>query len=212
MTTSAPPEDRVVMRHVRWDTYERLLADHEDTRSPRFTYDRGVLEVMMPGNLHEGLSQLVSTMMVAIAEARDFDMTSLGSTTFKDAGWDRGFEPDACFYLHHAATVRGLRRIVPRVDPAPEVVFEVDITSSSIDKTALYAQFGVAEVWRHDGTAATIHVLTGGGYQQTDRSVAVPGLDAAILTRLLADGLTSPLPRWLSQVRAWANRSASDLG
>jgi Uma2 family endonuclease len=201
--TDSPPEERVVMRHVRWDTYERLLADHEDVRSPRFTYDRGVLEVMVPGNQHEGISQLVTAMMVAIAEARDVDMTSLGSTTFKDAGWDRGFEPDACFYLQNAERIRGLRRIVPRVDPPPEIVFEVDITSSSINKLALYAQFGVPEVWRHDGTTATILVLRGEGYEPSD-SVAVPGLDAATLTRLLADGLTTPLPRWLGQVRAWA--------
>jgi Uma2 family endonuclease len=203
-TTDAPPEDRVVMRHVRWDTYERLMADHEDSPVPRFTYDRGTLEITMPGNLHEGLSELVSAMMNVIAETRDVDMTALGSTTFKDAGWDRGFEPDACFYLANAARVRGLRRIVPRVDPPPEIVFEVDITSSSIDKLALYAQFGVPEVWRHDGNTASILVLTGEAYEQTDRSVAVPGLDGATLTRLLAEGLTSPLPRWLGQVRAWA--------
>ena len=48
------------MRHVRWDIYERLLADHEDVRSPRFTYDRGVLEVMVPGTLHEGLADLLT--------------------------------------------------------------------------------------------------------------------------------------------------------
>lgn len=202
-TTDAPAEERVVMRHVRWDTYERLMADHEDARSPRFTYDRGVLEVMVPGNLHEGLAELVSFMMGAIAEGRDVDMTALGSTTFKDAGWDRGFEPDACFYLQNAARVRGLRRIVPRVDPPPEIVFEVDITSSSIDKLALYAQFGVPEVWRHDGTTATILLLDDGGYRAGD-SAAVPGLDAATLTRFLAEGLTTPLPRWLGKVRAWA--------
>ncbi len=203
-TTDAPPEERVVMRHVRWDTYERLMADHEDVRSPRFTYDRGVLEVMVPGNLHERLADLVRAMMNVIAEARDFDMTGLGSTTFKDAGWDRGFEPDACFYLLDAERIRGLRRIVPRVDPPPEIVFEIDITSSSINKLALYAQFGVPEVWRHDGTTASILVLTGKDYEQTDRSGAVPGLDAATLTRLLTDGLTTPLPRWLGQVRRWA--------
>lgn len=193
-----------MLRYVRWDTYERLVADHEDARSPRFTYDRGVLEIVSPGSLHESLSQLVTSMMTVIAETQDIDVAALGSTTFKDAGWDRGFEPDACFYLKDAARVRGLRRIVPRVDPAPEIVFEADITRSSIDKMALYAQFGVAEVWRHDGAAASIHVLTDGSYRQADRSVAVPGLDAEILTRLLADGLTTRLPRWLGQVRAWA--------
>lgn len=207
MTTSAPPEERVVLRHVRWDTYERLLADHADARSPRFTYDRGVLEIMSPGSRHESLADLIRAMMVAIADARGIDMTGLGSTTFRDAGWDRGFEPDACFYLRNAASVRGLERLDPRVDPAPEVVFEVDITRSSIDKLALYAQFGVAEVWRHDGAAATIFVLVDGDYQRTDRSRAVPGLDAAALTQLLSDGLVTSLPGWLEQVREWA-RSA----
>ncbi len=145
--TSAPPEERVVLRQVRWDTYERLLADHADARAPRFTYDRGTLEIARPGSRHESLAILVSYLVAAVAEARDLDATSLGSTTFKDPGWERGFEPDACFYLRDAATVRGLERIDPRVDPPPEIVFEVDITRSSIDKLALYAQFGVAEVW-----------------------------------------------------------------
>lgn len=203
-TASAPPEGQVVLWHVRWDTYERLVADHEDTRSPRFTYDRGVLEIMSPGSRHESLSQLVTSMMTVIAETRDVDMAALGSTTFKDAGWDRGFEPDACFYLRDAQRVRGLRRIVPRVDPAPEIVFEVDITRSGIDKVALYAQFGVTEVWRHDDSTASIHVLADGSYERTDRSKAVSGLDAATLSRLLADGLSTPLPTWLRQVRAWA--------
>ncbi len=193
-----------MLRHVRWDTYERLLADHADARSPRFTYDRGVLEIMSPGSRHESLADLVRAMMVTIADARGVDMTGLGSTTVKDAGWDRGFEPDACFSLRNAASVRGRDRLDPRVDPAPEVVFEVDITRSSIDKLALYAQFGVAEVWRHDGTAAAIFVLTGGDYRRTDRSLAVPGLDAAALTQLLSDGLVTSLPRWLAQVREWS--------
>lgn len=113
MTTAAPPEERVVLRRVRWDTYERLVADHEDARSPRFTYDRRVLEIVSPGDLHESISQLVTSMSTVIAETRDLDMTALGSTTFKDAGWDRGFEPDACSYLGGLTSPlpRWLRRV-----------------------------------------------------------------------------------------------------
>lgn len=208
MTTSAPPEERVVLRQVGSDTYERLVADHAEVRSPRFTYDRGVLEIMSPGSWHEALADLVRALLVAVAEVRDVDLTGLGSTTFKDAGADRGFEPDACFYFRHAADVRGRERLDPRVDPAPELVFEVDITRSSIDKLALYAQFGVPEVWRHDGSVASISVSAEGEYRQSDHSLAVPDLDAATLTQLLSDGLVSPLPRWLAQVRAWARSVA----
>ena len=50
-TVLHPPEhttQRVTRRHVSWETYERLLAEHEQCSSPRFTYDRGVLEIMSP--------------------------------------------------------------------------------------------------------------------------------------------------------------------
>lgn len=59
-------------------------------------------------------------------------------------------------------------------------------------------------MWRHDGDTATILLLDGDRYTQTDRSVALPGLDAATLTRLLAAGLSEPLPGWLAQIREWA--------
>lgn len=203
-TVSVPPEERMVLPSVRWDTYARLLDDHADQRSPRFTYDRGVLEIMSPGSRHESLAEFASLLVAMIADVRGMDVALLGSTTFKDEGWERGFEPDACFYLRQAAVVRGKERIDPRVDPAPEIVFEVDITRSSVDKSSLYARFGVPEVWRHDGAAATILLLDGERYTQTDRSAALPGLDAATLTRLLAEGLSEPLPRWLAAIRRWA--------
>jgi len=43
-TVKSPPEQRVVLHNIGWNTYERLLADHENNSAPRFTYDRGELE------------------------------------------------------------------------------------------------------------------------------------------------------------------------
>jgi len=39
------PEQRVVLEDVRWETYEHLLSDHLDKSVPRFTFDRGRLEI-----------------------------------------------------------------------------------------------------------------------------------------------------------------------
>lgn len=36
-------------------------------------------------------------------------------------------------------------------DPPPDLVLEIDITSSSLDKRPIYAAFGVSELWRYDG-------------------------------------------------------------
>ena len=34
-------DERVVLPCVSWETYERLLADDEEQRIPRITYDQG---------------------------------------------------------------------------------------------------------------------------------------------------------------------------
>ena len=47
-TEPATQEQRIVLHNVSWETYEHLLADHENASSPRFTYDRGDLEIVSP--------------------------------------------------------------------------------------------------------------------------------------------------------------------
>ncbi len=34
-------EHRILLRNASWETYERLLAEREEHRSPRFFYERG---------------------------------------------------------------------------------------------------------------------------------------------------------------------------
>ena len=40
-TVKSSAEQRMVLHNVRWETYERLLAEQADSSAPRFTYDRG---------------------------------------------------------------------------------------------------------------------------------------------------------------------------
>jgi Uma2 family endonuclease len=51
------PEQRIVLQNVSWETYERLLSDHADASTPRFTFDRGVLEILSPSSEHERSKQ-----------------------------------------------------------------------------------------------------------------------------------------------------------
>ena len=41
-------EGKVILHNVRWETHERLLAEQVSSSAPRFTYDRGELEIMSP--------------------------------------------------------------------------------------------------------------------------------------------------------------------
>jgi Uma2 family endonuclease len=84
--TSTPPqvgEQRVVLNHVSWKTYQCLLADHIDASSPRFTYDQGVLEIMTLSSRYEELTEAMAAIAELVAEERGVEFVNLGSTTFR---------------------------------------------------------------------------------------------------------------------------------
>ncbi len=199
----APAEQRIVLRNVSWLTYERLLADLGDSSSPRLTYDRGTLEIMGPSEDHEEANRALASLLDVIIEELDIDARTLGSTTFRREDLDRGFEPDSCFYIQNVARVKGKRKIDLTQDPPPDLVIEVDISSSSLDKLAIYAHLGVPETWRFDGETLTIHRLSAGGYTKSKSSLAFPFLSAARLTQFLKEAGTQKRSRWLRSVRDW---------
>ena len=51
-TTLHSPEQRVVLHHISWDIYESLLIAHRERSVPRFTYDRGELEITDINNMY----------------------------------------------------------------------------------------------------------------------------------------------------------------
>ena len=206
MTTTAlgAPEQRVVMTGVSWATYERLLADLKDSSSPRLTFDKGVLEVMSPSAEHEESNRTIALLVEVLAEEFGLDVRDLGSTTFKREDLGRGFEPDSCFYIRNEARMRGKKEVDLTVDPPPDLVVEVDITSPSLSKLPIYAAIGVPEIWRYDGQAVTILRLEGGGYAEAEESAALPRVTGGDLSRFIREGESKGRREWLSGVRVWA--------
>lgn len=51
-TVLSPPDQRVVLDNISWELYEGILEAHRDQSAPRFTYDRGRLEIMSPSPEH----------------------------------------------------------------------------------------------------------------------------------------------------------------
>ncbi|MBI4909266.1 MAG: Uma2 family endonuclease [Acidobacteria bacterium] len=115
----------------------------------------------------------------------------------------KGFEPDSCYYLRNAHAVRDKYELDMAVDPPPELVIEVDITRSSLNRFPIFAAIGVAEVWRYDGKAVRFHRLENGAYRSIETSVALPPLTAAQATIFLEQSRTETAPAWLRSVRAW---------
>lgn len=208
MTTAlAPPdvhESKVVLPNISWETYERLLADLEDCSVPHLTYDRGRLEIMSPMPKHEKLNRAVEMLVNALAEELDINSRGLGSTTFRREDLERGFEPDSCFYFQNEPLIRSKDRLNLIVDPPPDLVVEIDITRPSLDKFSIFAQLGVPEVWRYDGTTLRILHLESSSYVERQSSGVLPVVTNAVLTDFLAESLTTSRLTWLRRVRGWA--------
>ena len=206
--TSEPTEQvhrNVVLRNISWSLYQQLQAAKGDTSNPRFAYDSGFLEITMPSTEHEFANRALARIFETIAEELDIDFANLGSTTFDREDLKKALEPDTCFYVQHADLMRGKPRLDPLTDPPPELVIEVDVSSSSLNKLPIYAGLGVAEIWRWRLHGVSILRLEHGAYHQQDASVILPGVTSEQLTYLLQASQQMKRKDWLREVQAVAN-------
>ena len=196
-------QDHVILHGVSWQTFQQLLADRGERCGVLLAYDCGTVELRMPSQEHEWVKTTLTQVVEAVAFARDLHYRSLGSTTFGREDLARGFEPDACFYLDHADAIAPDRPLDLAVDPPPDLVIEVDITRSSLDKLSIYAALGVPEVWRYTAGEIEIRCLTGDGYIMSDISRVLPGITASMVTRYVDEARTAANQTvWFKQVVA----------
>ncbi|MGQ0593925.1 MAG: Uma2 family endonuclease, partial [Gammaproteobacteria bacterium] len=175
------PDHCILLSGVRWETYESLLADMQDSHAAHFAYDQGMLEIMAPSHEHESLKHVIAMLVEVLAEEMEMDIHGGGSTTFRRENLAKGFEPDECFYIQHAERVRGKKQIDLAQDPPPDLIIEIDITISSLNKFPIFTALGIPEVWRHDGARVAIFTLTDNDYVERVESVVLPKVTSAIL-------------------------------
>jgi Uma2 family endonuclease len=181
------PGDSVLIQHgVGWHDYEELLDAVGEASSVRICYDEGTLQVMSPSSKHEYVTKLIERLVDRISIHQHIKVLFYGSATLKKQSEQKGAEPDACFYIQTADAVGTKEQIDFNTDPPPDVVLEIDIHHESISKFAIYAAFGVSELWRYDGEALTIYHLRDGQYALADASLSLPILTSTVLTEFLA--------------------------
>ena len=196
-------EQRVLLEGVSWEIFEGLVRASQDRGAPRFTYDRGQLEIMSPSAEHERLKETATLLINVAAEELRINVEAFGSTTFRRLDVGRGFEADSCFYIQGLARVKGKTEIDLHVDPPPDLVIEIDITTSSLDELSIFASLGVREVWRYQDARMRIFQLAQGALVEREESAALPGLTAESVTRFLNAGRALDRLTWLGQLRAW---------
>lgn len=208
LATAAPAEDRVLLRNISWGTYERLLAEIVNVAGTRFFYNEGNLEIMVVYVGHERPNRTLAAIAEITAEETGRDFCRTGSTTCKREDLEKGFEPDSSFYFGHAAEVRDKDLIDLAVDPPPELIIEVDITSSSLNHFPLYAAVGISEIWRYDGQRVRFHRLEGSSYSPIDESIVLPPMTAAQATIFVERDRHEKATDWLRAVRQWIRARA----
>jgi Uma2 family endonuclease len=202
-TTKRPAEHRIILHNTSWETYQRLMKERGESRVPRFAYDRGELEIMSPSTEHESIAYYIGLLVAMFAEEAGVDLHGAGSTTFDREDLGRGFEPDACFYVQNAERVRGKPRIDLGLDPPPDLLIEVDITSPSLDKFPIYARVSTPEIWHHDGERLAIFELRGGEYVEISGSRILSPLSGEALSSFIVQSSSLDIATWMRQVREW---------
>lgn len=178
------PGSAIRISGVTWEGYSALLKELGDDRSTRLAYENGVLEIRMPGQLHEAANRVLATIALTLAEEYGFEFNDLGSMTMNRPDLSQGVEPDSCFYVQNAQAGQGLGEAISS-DLPPDLALEVDIANKSDSKLSIYEAMGVPEVWLYQRDIVKIKLLEGEEYINSLTSRAFPTISAEQLNQWL---------------------------
>jgi Uma2 family endonuclease len=194
-------EKRLTFHDLDWSAFKqihRLLAQR--TRA-RFTYDNGALEITMPLEAHERFARLIELFIRVLVVEMGMRIKTMGSTTLDREDLLKSAEPDNGYYIQNYALVAD-HEVDLNVDPAPDLVVEVDITHTDLNKNTLYASIGVLEFWRFNGRAWQIFQLVERVYEERDRSPTFPMIAKPDLYQFLEAALVDEVSAEIN-LRQW---------
>jgi Uma2 family endonuclease len=143
--------------------------------------------------------------IVEIAFATGTPLHTGGSNTLQRSDLRKGLEPDDCYWIQHAEEIRGKTRVHLDELPAPDLVIEIDVTHTSVNRAEILAAMGVPEMWVWKLGRFSAFKLVDGVWTPTEYSVAFPMLkvnDISVFFQKLWDFRELEV---LSEVRKWSS-------
>ncbi|MFH7244355.1 MAG: Uma2 family endonuclease [Spirulina sp.] len=196
----------MAFRVLDWSAFQQIHQLLSPRTQARFTYDNGTLEITMPLESHERLARLIELFVRILVVELGLKMKSMGSTTLAREDLSKSAEPDSGYYIQNYTLVAD-HEINLAVDPPPDLVVEVDITHTDIQKNDLYASLGVPEFWRFNGRDWIILKLIEGQYEERDQSPIFPMVAKADLYRFLQTAMTDEVAAEVD-FRQWVRQLA----
>jgi Uma2 family endonuclease len=199
-----PTSSGFVFYDVTWDDYERMLGMVGD-RPIRVIYDQGTMEIFLPTSEHDSDSYHLGRMVDMLTEELEISVQGGDTTTHKRQDLGKGAEPDKCYWFgKNARRMRGKRQLDLSRDPAPDLVIEVDVTRTSLDRLKIFAAMRVPEVWRSTSRALQfLHLQADGTYQPRPTSRNFPSLHASTVAQFLKEGRTADSTTWIRSFRTF---------
>jgi Uma2 family endonuclease len=171
-----------------WSAFKQVTQLLHEQSKARFSYDHGVLEITQGLESHERSARLIELFIRILVVELGLKIKTMGSTTLERADLLKSAEPDNGYYIQNYALVAD-HEIDLNSDPAPDLVVEVDITHTDLNKNSLYASLGVREFWRFNGQTWQILELVEGDYVERDHPPTFPWVAKADLYQFLETAL-----------------------
>ena len=170
------PGDELILRFRTWDNYEDLLARRQDKAGLKIRYSSVTQEIriMSPLPGHGKNTDILADLVKALLRHQGKDWEAFTPITLKKAN-QQGAEPDYCFYIQNRERILGKERLDFEVDPPPDLVIEVDLTSTT--KAEDYQAIAPTELWIYRRGNLLIYQFDGQQYRDSQNSYNFPDFD-----------------------------------
>ena len=200
------PAGAVVRLPGSWQDYQALTQQLGDRSIPRIKYRPGEILLMSPLPRHGREAHVIAMVIIALLDhlGRDYEAFTPITMELPEIS---GIEPDYCFYIDNWAAVAGKDRINWEIEPSPDLVIEIDVTSYTDVND--YLPYRVPEVWLYKKNQLKIYQLQSDRYTVVTSSRYFPNMNVlALITecfRIAFERNTSAAIRELRQKLASEN-------
>lgn len=168
------PAGAIVRLPGNWQDYQKLVDQLGDRSIPRIKYRPGEILLMSPLPAHGREANIIADVVKVLLDYLEQDYEAFTPITM-DLPEIRGIEPDYCFYINNWAAVAGKDRINWGVDPSPDLVIEIDVTSYTDIND--YLPYRVPEVWIYKRKRLVIYSYREEGYEVVHNSRYFPTMN-----------------------------------
>ena len=157
-----------------WQDYQLLSQLRGDGSTPRIKYRPGEIILMSPLPEHGRNANVIADVVKVLLDYLKQEYDAFTPMTM-DLPEERGIEPDYCFYIDNWEAVSGKKRINWAIDPPPDLVIEIDVTSYTDVED--YKPYRVPEIWLYKGNQFKIYSLEGDNYKIQANSRYFPNIN-----------------------------------